>query len=419
MIGILILLMLQPFGSLAATDDSGIYEKIDIHAINTPSSAEKSVQSLAAYLVEPAGNEREKARAIFRWIAENIDYNIEDFFSGNIDRTSSGDVLKTRKSVCDGYSDIFQSLANEAGLEATRIVGYGKGYGYHPGQNLSGPSNHAWNAVKINGSWYLIDSTWGAGYISKEKKYVRQFNEHFFMTAPSEFIYDHFPENSTWQLLEKPLSKSEFEQQVHVKSEFFKYGLKIGNHPQGLIKTNKEINISIYAPDDVLLISRLEYEDNKLTPEKLENYAFSERSGKRYDIFAQFPTAGNYLLKVYAKKKDEPGEYHWAIEYAINAIAGNKESTGFPSTYGKFNEAVAYLFSPMEARLLSGKPYLFRIRVPNAKNVSVISGEDWSFLEKEGDFFTGSVTPSKGDVIVSAKFGEDNRYEGLLKYTGY
>ena len=115
------------------------YEEIDRHALNAPASAEATVESLAAYLIEPAKNDREKARAIFRWITENIDYNVEVFFKGGTGATNSEDVLKSRKSVCYGYSDLFLSLAREAGLQAVRISGYGKGYGYHAGQELHRP----------------------------------------------------------------------------------------------------------------------------------------------------------------------------------------------------------------------------------------------------------------------------------------
>ena len=194
-------------------------------------------------------------------LAENIDYDVEGLFTGSDGSIDSKDLLKSRKSVCDGYSDIFQSLAREAGLESARISGYGKGYGYQPGKKFNESSNHAWNAVKINGSWYLIDCTWGAGYINEDKKYVRKFDDHYFMTPPSEFIFDHFPDNSSWQLLSNPISKSEFEQLVYVKSEFFRYDLKIGSHLEGNVKTDKEMNISIFAPNDVLLIAGLEFAD--------------------------------------------------------------------------------------------------------------------------------------------------------------
>ena len=73
------------------------YNNIDKYAINTPTSAEATVDSLASYLVAPARNEREKARSIFRWVTENIDYDVLGFFTGSFDDTSSKDVLKSRK----------------------------------------------------------------------------------------------------------------------------------------------------------------------------------------------------------------------------------------------------------------------------------------------------------------------------------
>jgi hypothetical protein len=423
-----LLVLLYSSGGLAASDSSGVsggdvlqinysYNNIDKYAINTPTSAEASVDSLASYLVAPAKNEREKARSIFRWVTENIDYDISGFFTGSFEGTSSKDVLKSRKSVCSGYSDIFSSLARSAGLEVVRIAGYGKGYGYLPGDNLSGPSNHAWNAVKINGSWYLIDCTWGAGYIDDNKKYVHEFDDHYFMTPPSEFIYGHFPEDSRWQLLEHPLSKSEFEKQAFLKPEFFRYGLKLGDHLEGTIRADNGVNISIFAPKDVLLMAGLESIGKKVSA-KLGDYVLAERTGNRYDIFAQFPETGKYILRAYVKQDDEPGEYHGAVEYLINATAVDDESAGFPMTYGKFTEVGAYLYGPMEGRLKSGSPYWFRIRVPNAKNVTVVSGDEWSYLGSRGDLFEGNVTVAKGDAVVYAKFlGEG--YDGLQKYFGY
>ncbi|MDD1733092.1 MAG: hypothetical protein LUQ53_03875, partial [Methanothrix sp.] len=42
------------------------YDEIDAHALAAPASAVVSMSSLAAYWIEPAENDRERARAIFR-----------------------------------------------------------------------------------------------------------------------------------------------------------------------------------------------------------------------------------------------------------------------------------------------------------------------------------------------------------------
>ena len=89
---------------------------------------------------------------------------------------------------------------------------------------------------------------------------MRRFDDHFFMTPPSQFIFDHFPEDAQWQLLDKPVSKQEFENLVFLEAEFFNLGLKLGQR-NGTISADKQINVSIYAPEDVLMMAKLEYAD--------------------------------------------------------------------------------------------------------------------------------------------------------------
>jgi hypothetical protein len=285
-----------------------------------------------------------------------------------------------------------------------------------PGKNFSAPSNHAWNGVKINGSWYLIDSTWGAGYVSGDKKYVQRFDDHFFMTPPFQFIYDHFPEDARWQLLVVPVSKQVFENLVYLEPDFFNLGLKLSKR-NGTISADKQINVSIYAPQDVLMMAGLEYVDSRAsTRAKLDGYTFCQRDGERYDIYAQFPEAGSYILKAYAKQKDEPGEYNSVLEYRIDAASGG--GTGFPMAFGKFSEAGAYLFSPLEGKLKARETYWFKIRVPGAGNVSVVCGDEWRQLDSRGDLFEGNATGRRGDVVVFGKF-QGEGWEGLVKYTAF
>ena len=385
------------------------YEEIDAHALAAPASAEVSVSSLAAYLIEPAANDRERARAIFRWICENIDYDLGSYFTGRLGSTNSTDVLKSRSSVCSGYSDLFSALAREAGLETVEIRGYGKGYSYRPGQRFSGPYNHAWNAVKINGSWYLMDPTWGAGYLGRDGKYHRWFDDHYFMTAPDEFIFDHLPEQESWQLLPEPLSKAEFEDLVYVESDFFNLGL-VAMERNGSIAAGGEVNLSVYAPEDVVMMAGLESGQ-----EVFDGRTLCQREGMRYEIRARFPEAGSYALRLYAKKRDDPGVYKSVMQYNINASSGAEN--GFPLTFGRFGEVGAHLYSPMEGSLKAGESYHFRVKVPGAAEVAVVSGREWSRLEAQGDLFEGNVTVANGDAGILANFG-GGKWEGMVKYKG-
>ncbi len=396
------------------SDQNYSYEEIDLYALSAPASARASVTVLASYLTESAKNDREKARAIYRWIAANIGYNVQVFFKGGVAATAVDDVLKSGKSVCFGYSNLFLALAEEAGLQAVSITGYGKGYGYRPGDNFSGPSSHAWNAVMINGSWYLVDCTWGAGYVGGNGEYVEDFDDHYFMTPPDQFIYEHYPDDSYWQLLDRPISLQEFERLPYLESDFFNIGLELAGSINNTVEASGNISISIYAPDDVIMTAGLE-RAGAGNGADLDRYTFCQRDGRTYFILAEFPEKGGYILKVYAKRKDDGGDLDSVMELGINATSADADGLGYPLAYSKFAEAGAYLYSPMQGRLIAGENCSFKVMVPGAEKVAVVSNGEWSYLASQGNLFEGNVTVAKGETGVFAKMGE-TEWDGIVGY---
>ena len=52
-----------------------------------------------------------------------------------------------------------------------------------------------------------------------------EYDDHYFLTDPKEFIYEFFPLQSEWQLLKTTISLHDFEELPFVRSLFFRYGL--------------------------------------------------------------------------------------------------------------------------------------------------------------------------------------------------
>ena len=52
-----------------------------------------------------------------------------------------------------------------------------------------------------------------------------EYDDHYFLTDPKEFIYEFFPLQSEWQLLKEPINLEEFEELPFVRSLFFRYQL--------------------------------------------------------------------------------------------------------------------------------------------------------------------------------------------------
>jgi hypothetical protein len=196
--------------SIGFTSTSQNFAGIDAHAKSAPKSAEKSVETLAAYLNEKTSTDLEKVRAYYVWLTHNVVYDTKTFFSGNPNpKTSAEDALKYKKAVCQGYSELFKSLCEQSGIPVFLISGYSKGYGYSESRKITA-ADHAWNAVFIDKQWHLLDATWGGGYLDEKKDYVKKFAPEFFLSKPEVFILKHLPVDPMWQLLSCPISIDDY-----------------------------------------------------------------------------------------------------------------------------------------------------------------------------------------------------------------
>jgi hypothetical protein len=62
-----------------------------------------------------------------------------------------------------------------------------------------------------------------------------EYDDHYFLTDPREFIYEFFPLQEEWQLLKRPITLREFENLPFVRSLFFRYGLHFADDGYGAV----------------------------------------------------------------------------------------------------------------------------------------------------------------------------------------
>ncbi|CAF3143516.1 unnamed protein product [Rotaria sp. Silwood2] len=167
----------------------------------------------------------DRAWIVFYWVSQNIEYDVDAYFSGNIRHQSTDDLFRSGKGVCDAFGTIFETLCNGVGIECKKISGYAKGYSFKLETSAFHRTNHAWNAVRLDGHWYLVDSTWGEGHIDNRKQNVRKLCTFYFLVRPEQLIYTHLPENPQWQLLKSPIAMKDFVYLPHVYPEYFELGL--------------------------------------------------------------------------------------------------------------------------------------------------------------------------------------------------
>jgi transglutaminase/protease-like cytokinesis protein 3 len=143
-------------------------------------------------------------------------------------------VLRRKIAFCDGYSRLFKTLCDHAGIRSEIISGYAQ-------TNLSGRRpqfavNHTWNAVYLDSAWHLLDVTWASGHVSYSNEYVRQYDDQYFLTPPEQFIRDHYPEDAGWTLLPDHISFREFNNSPFRYSAYIKSGILSHLPARGIIE---------------------------------------------------------------------------------------------------------------------------------------------------------------------------------------
>jgi Transglutaminase-like superfamily len=184
------------------------FSAVDNHARSVDDPPGQNLPLLVQNLTQGLTTDTEKVRAFYVWIASHIAYDVKEYET----RTDHGwqgtqQVLKRKKAVCEGYSNLFAALCTEAKIKVLKVIGKAKDR-----EGNIGTAGHAWNLVKVEAGWRCIDATWGAGYVSVETgKYVAKTDESFFLVAPEKFIKRHWPEDPLMQMLPNPMSLTSFD----------------------------------------------------------------------------------------------------------------------------------------------------------------------------------------------------------------
>ena len=190
----------------------------------TPPMAATNIASLAIYLGKISTDEYMRALAAFTWVAYNIDYDWESFASYKVGEAMADQdaeiVLKRKTGVCAGYSDLLAAICDSMHLECRVIIGFAKGFGFNPGES-SIQGNHAWNAIKIYGTWQLMDVTWASPDMR-----TFDINYYYFCASPRQFLAHHLPTNPYWQLLSKPMTWDNYVHRPIIWDEFYHLGFE-------------------------------------------------------------------------------------------------------------------------------------------------------------------------------------------------
>ena len=116
-------------------------------------SVEQIVDRVSAECLKNCSTDYDKALWLHDWIINNAEYD------NSYTYCSAEGVLARKIGTCESYHRAYVLLLDKVGIQTGRITGNG----------------HVWTAVKIDGKWYQVDTTWDGGQAQKGTDYQYLF----------------------------------------------------------------------------------------------------------------------------------------------------------------------------------------------------------------------------------------------------
>ena len=384
-------------------------------------SKQGMIESMSAAAKSYHLSEAEIAYMIFLWETQNIVYDCYDLRhdESKIDYTEDGTYNKG-EGVCAGYSKIFRTFANSLGLEAYYVNGFTKYTNFIQGK-MPLKTEHAWNSVKIDNIYYLVDSTWGAGGCD-EDKFAPKLKEFYFCTDPEIFIRSHLPIDKKWQLLSPTITIQQFVDILKLPIDFYSQGFKTVSPDKTTFNTNGDFTINLTYDSSSkknILYSLYYLESNTFKEQQNACWVDAQQASATVKCFAN--NKGLYKLKLYGGGQ-ELDSYPKIVEYNITSTKTALTPKSFPHAYKLFSTSDLKITEPFYNPLIRGTFINFKMKTTTFKNIYIINKADnnkhFSELDNNGKGeFTGEVYIFGKEVVISSKDVDgDGKYNHIVTY---
>ena len=306
-----------------------------VREMNT-SPDESTLANLVEYLILGTTNDFQVVKRLHDWITLNIAYG-----SGGTQVPVS--LLKQKYTTCGGYGKLFQAMAELAGLESEYIFGYSR-----TSRVLSSgePDDHAWNAVKIDGLWYIVDCThdkrlsYSGGTVGAPGEY----SDTYLFISPEAKMHVNIAADPAQQHVAAPVTVEQGLALPQTNINFVRMGLSFYDDcERQFVKTieytsksqinydsvyssGERIIIPIESPDNVSVLCKLYTTD--LATRYDENVLAYREGNITYCVFTP-PDEGTFRAEIKAMWEGVSGYHKSVFQFRLHAA---KDGGAFQST---------------------------------------------------------------------------------------
>jgi hypothetical protein len=293
-------------------------------------------------------------------------------------------------------------------IECVIVSGYARGYGSSLfGAENPHSSNHAWNKVKIDGNWYLIDTTWDSGYVSGQN-FTAQYKTDYLFPDPLHFLHDHFPLSPDDQLLPTPLTAEEFVKLPMVKPGFFFVIEGFSPNLQKITDVNGQFLRIDFTP-------RQGYHfmfDLKIGGTNYNRFFSQQRRDGKISLTFHFQRPGTYMLRLYTSTK-ATGRHDGIGDLGFNVVIPAMDEGELPGG--------ARILFPEGRELAKNnrdESTEFTVMPGKWKYIALIRGGNWQYLtpDEKGAYSRSVNISTGGTCYLAASETECGVYETLAVF---
>lgn len=402
------------------------HPKIDKIIKDAPKRSKTTLQKLKDYLKKNSTNLSlvEKAWLDFKWVAENIEYDFAGVNDYNYDISPEA-TFNRGKSICSGYAGLYKDIGDYLGLTIERIGGFSKGFNFNLGESIDDSEKHEWNAVQIDGDWYFIESTWGAGFSSDQKNFTKKFTPYYFFTPPQEFVRGHLPFEPKWQLLPKTkkVSQQTFMEFAPLKSDFFTLGFNKIDPDYTFNDVKEKGKISLYFEKEKSSKKRLAVMGKLYSlkdDQEIPNSILEIPKKDCFEVNYLINKKGEYKLKIFGNDGSVK-EYNELCTLKLTTVKDSSKPWAFPATTSLYHNSDIEIIQPDNGILYEGDKINFEFKTTTFDQlfigISTEKGASFTEMNKKKNVFKEEDVLIYGKkILISCRGEKENSYNSIMEY---
>lgn len=267
-----------------------------------------NVAVIADTITEKFADNEQKARAIYYWIANNIQLDPKGTRQNDDKNILPEKVIALRKATPLGFSLLVQEMCSAANIRCLSVDGYVKNYAAEINE-AADEKNYSWNVIQLGQSpetWYYVDAARASGYLDKKSTvFTKQFTSEYFFADRKLFNLAYYPDNGAWQLGGGVKSVKDYYALPVFNNFSFALGLGKPMPTTGYIKTSLKkpvvFTFPVNSDVDIKNISLIIGDEKKQSKPEAMNF---DNSGGKVTFTYQFKKEDTFPLRIVADGKD-------------------------------------------------------------------------------------------------------------------